>query len=253
MIVEMSDRLRNDQPSVLILADFADGSWHATTFAMQFLYQGKSPISILQTYKNPGWGHFTMRKLSHSLKKITKYELQQLKSKLLSNFPLQKNHVNTLSIEGDLNTILQYKPLIKGEYFITLGIYSSFPESFKRQNKCLEELIDTTHHPLFILPEDFNKQTDKKILFVGNPDKIPSEPLIHKVLQIGKEKKATIEILFVLTRGVQKVSEEVLNFYIENFKSLDYEIKQLPSIIKSKGIKEHLSNITRDLVIIENS
>ena len=156
-------------------------------------------------------------------------------------------------MEGDLNTILQYKPLIKGEYYITLGIYSSFPDSFKRQNKCLEELINTTHHPLFILPEDFNKQTDKKILFVGNPDKIPSEHLVQKVLQIGKEKKATIEILFVLTNGVQKVSDEVLNFYIENFKSLDYEIKQLPNNTKSQGIKEHLSNLKRDLLIIENS
>lgn len=251
--MEMSETLRNNQPSVLILADFADGSWHATSFTMQYLHRKNSPVTILQTYENPGWGHFTMRKLSHSLKKITKYELQQLKSKLLSNFPLKKNHVNTLSMEGDLNTILQYKPLIKGKNFITLGIYNSFPDSFKRQNKCLEELIDTTHHPLFILPEDFDKQTDKKILFVGNPDKIPSEQLVQKVLQIGKEKKATIEILFVLTNGVQKVSDEVLNFYIENFKSLDYEIKQLPSDIKSKGIKEHLSNLKRDLVIIENS
>lgn len=249
----MQLKIATKYPRVLILADFAEGSWHATSFTMQFLHHKDSTVTILQTYKNPGWGHFTMRKLSHSLKKITKYELQQLKGKLLSNFPLKKNHVNALSMEGDLNTILQYKPLIKGEYFIILGIYSSFPDSFKRQNKCLEELINTTHHPLFILPEDFNKQTDKKILFVGNPDNIPSAPLIRKVLQIGKEKKATIEILFVLTNGVQKVSDEVLNFYIESFKSLDYQIKQLPNDTKSKGIKEYLSNLKRDLVIIENS
>lgn len=240
-------------PDVLVLADFADGSWHATSFAMQYLHDKDSPLSILQTYKNPGWGHFTMRKLSYSLKKIAKYELKQLKNKLLANFPLKKTEVKTLVMEGDLNTILQFKPLIKGEYYVTLGIYSSFPDSCNRQNKCLEELIDTSHHPLFILPGDFSKQTNKKISFVGNPNKIPPQPLIQQVINICEQTQSALEILFVLSNGIQKVSDEVLNFYIENFKLCNYEIKQLPGYTKCKGIKDHIGDKTKDLLVIENS
>ena len=47
----MSARFRNNQHTILILADFSDGSWHATSFAMQYLYNEKSPVSILQTFK----------------------------------------------------------------------------------------------------------------------------------------------------------------------------------------------------------
>lgn len=237
---------------VLVLADFADGSWQATTFAMQYLHRKEAPISILQTYKSPGWGHFTMRKLSYSLRKITKHELRQLKNKILAHFSIKKKQVKTLSMEGELNSLLQFKPLFKGDYFITLGIYSSFIDSCTRQNNCLEELIDTTHHPLFILPGEFNEQPNKQILFVGNPDKVPSQLLTDQVVKICKETQSGLEILFVLNNGIQNISDEVLNFYSENFKSLDYEIKQLYGKTKCQGIKEHISDKTKDLLVIEN-
>lgn len=250
---KMNNNLETSSSPVLILADFADGSWHATSFAIQHLHRPDSLLSILHTYENPGWGHFTMRKLSHSLKKIAKYELKQLKNKLLTNFSIKKTEVETLVMEGDLNSILQYKPLIKGEYYITLGIYSSFPDSCNRQNKCLEELINTTHHPLFILPGDFDKQANKKISFVGNPNKIPSTPLVKKVLEICKESQSALEILFVLSNGVQKVPDEILNFYDKNFESINYDIKQLRGTTKCKGIKDHIGEKNKDLLIIENS
>ena len=79
----MSETIRKNQHSILILADFADGSWHATSFAMQFLYMGKSPISILQTYKSPGWGPFIIRKLSHHLKKNKKQKKKKKKKKII--------------------------------------------------------------------------------------------------------------------------------------------------------------------------
>ena len=170
--------------SVLILADFADGNWHATSFAMQFLHEEKSTISILQTYRNPDWGHFTMRKLSHQLEKITKHELKQLENKLLSSYSIAQKQIDTLSIEGDLNTILHYKTILKGSYNIVLGTYSSFSDSCNMQNKCLEEIINTAKNPLFIVPGEFNKQGNKQLLFVGNPTKPPSKQLIKHALKI---------------------------------------------------------------------
>jgi len=249
----MSEKLERKQFPVLILADFSDGSWYASSFAMQYLYHNDSSIFILQTHENRGWGHFMMRNLSHSLKKITKYDLQQLKNKLLFNFSIKKDQINTLSIEGNLNAVLQYKLLIKDEYFVTLSIYSSFPDSCNRQNKYLEKLIDNSHHPLFILSGDFNKQPNKKISFVGNSCKIPSKSLVDQVLKICKETQSTLEILFVLFNEVQKISDDVFNFYIENFKTIEYEIKQVAGDTKYKGLKDHLGDKTKDLLVIENS
>jgi len=250
----MNERLRNGQPSVLILADFSDGSWQATSFAMEFLYSEKSSISILQTYQNPGWGHFMMRKLSHQLKEITKYELKTLENKLVSNFKIEKQEINTLSIEGELNSILNYKPIINGPHNIVLCTDDTFNDSCTRQNRCLEKIINTSNHPLFILPKTFEGKTTRTVLFVGNPNKVPSEKLCNQVKEICKKTQSILEILFVIRNQNQnhKILRDVKSYYEENFNGLEFTMNNFQNKTKCKGINDYLKNSSRDLIVIEN-
>ncbi len=248
----MSARFRNNQPTILILADFSDGSWHATSFAMQYLYNEKSPVSILQTYQNPGWGHFMMRKLSHHLKKITKDELKTLKNKLLKHFKIDKQKINTLSIEGELNSVLNYKPIINGQHNLVLSTNNSLQDSCRRQNGCLEKIINTAESPLFILPQTFEGETSKKILFVGNAIKKSSEQLYNQVIEICKKTHSNLEVLFVIKTPDQKVPGDVLTYYRENCKEVDITFSTVHNKTKCKGINSHLNNTTRDLIVIEN-
>lgn len=248
----MSGRTINNQPSILILADFSDGSWHATSFAMKFLYKEKSPVSILQTYQNPGWGHLMMRKLSHHLRKITKNELRALKNRLLKHFNIEKQKVNTLSIEGELNTVLNYKPIINGQHNLVLSTHNSFEDSCKRQNGCLEKIIDTAKHPLFILPDTFEGETSKRILFVANPDKKPSELLCNQVSEICSKTKSNLEVLFVLKTQNQNISEDVKSYFHEYFEGIDITLNTIQYKTKCKGINNYLNQTNRDLIVIEN-
>lgn len=247
----MSAKL-NNYPSILILADFSDGSWHATSFAMQFLYKEKSPVTILQTYQNPGWGHLMMRKLSHHLKRITKNELRALRNRLLSQFKIEKKKINTLSIEGELNAVLNYKPIINGQHNLVLSTHNTFQDSCKRQNGCLEKIIDTAKHPMFILPETFEGENSKKILFVGNPEKKPSEQLCNQVAEICKRTQSNIEVLFVLKTQDQKVADDVRSTFQEYFEGLDISFRTILNKTKCKGINNHLNTTDRDLIVIEN-
>lgn len=242
----------NNQPSILILADFSDGSWHATSFAMQFLYTETSPVTILQTYQNPGWGHLMMRKLSHHLKKITRNELRALRNKLLKHFSIEKQKVNTLSIEGELNSVLNFKPIIKGQHNLVLSTYNSFENSCKRQNGCLEKIIDTAKHPLFILPETFERETSKKILFVANPDKKPSEQLCSQVIEICKRTQSNLEVLFVLKTQNQNINEDAKTYIHKYFADIDITTNTIQYKTKCKGINNYLSHTNRDLIVIEN-
>lgn len=248
----MSVKPGNNQPSILILADFSDGSWHATSFAMKFLYKKKSPVSILQTYQNPGWGHLMMRKLSHHLKKITKNELRALRIRLLKHFNIEKQSINTLSIEGDLNTVLNYKPIINGQHNLVLSTHNSFEDSCKRQNGCLEKIIDTAKHPLFILPETFEGETSKKILFVANPDKKPAEQLCSHIIDICNKTRSNLEVLFVLKTQNQDINEDVKLFINEYFDEIEITVSTVQQKTKCKGINNHLNQTNRDLIVIEN-
>ncbi|WP_319501329.1 hypothetical protein [uncultured Draconibacterium sp.] len=248
----MSVRPENNPPSILILADFSDGSWHATSFAMQFLYKEKSPVTILQTYQNPGWGHLMMRKLSHHLKKITRNELRALKNRLLKHFSIEKQKVNTLSIEGELNSVLNFKPIINGRHNLVLSTHNSFEDSCKRQNGCLERIIDTAKHPLFILPDNFEGETSKKILFVANPDKKPSEQLCSQVIEICKSTRSNLEILFVLKTEDQNINGDVKSYFHEYFDGIGTTISTIQQKTKCKGINNYLNHTNRDLIVIEN-
>ncbi|MDX8339593.1 hypothetical protein SLH46_10390 [Draconibacterium sp. IB214405] len=248
----MSVRLRHNQPSIMILADFSDGSWHATSFAMRFLYTEKSPVTLLQTYQNPGWGHLMVRKLSLHLKRITKNELSALKNRILKHFTIEKQKINTLSIEGELNSVLSYKPIIKGRHNLVLSTYNSFEDSCKRQNGCLEKIIDTAKHPLFILPETFEGETSKKILFVGNPDKNPSEDLCKQVLEICKKTQSNLEVLFVLESQNHKVSDKVQTCFHDFCNGTDITFSTIQAKTKCKGINNYLDNTNRDLIVVEN-
>ncbi|WP_167607722.1 hypothetical protein [Maribellus sediminis] len=247
----MSARL-NNHPSIVILADFSDGSWHATSFAMQFLYKEKTPITILQTYQNPGWGHLMMRKLSHHLKKITKNELRILRNRLLKQFKIEKQNINTLSIEGELNSVLNYKPIINEQDNLVLSTHNSFEDSCKRQNGCLEKIIETVRNPLFILPETFEDETSKKILFVGNPEKKPSNQLCRQLLELCKKTQSKLEVLIVLPIQTEKVPEELQAYYHNYFDGIDISFNTVHSKTKCKGINNYLNRSNRDLIVIEN-
>lgn len=248
----MHNNLETISSPALILADFADGNWHATSFAMQFLHEKKFPVSIMQTYQNSNWGRFMMRNLTPHLKKITKYELKQLKNKLLSNYKISSKQVKTLAIKGDLYTILNYKSTITGTYNIVLGTYSSFIDSCNRQNKCLENIINTSINPLFIVTREFDECPNKNILFVGTPNKIPSAELIKQTLKICKETQSGLEILFVLRKNIPKISDDVLEYFSKVFKEIDIKVERISNETKCKGLKNYIKDNKKDLIIIEN-
>lgn len=249
---KISGNLENKQPSVLILADFSDGSWHAISFAMQFLHEKKSPLSILQTYQNPKFGRFMLRDIIPQLKEITIHELGVLKTKLLENYKIEKESINTLSLEGELNQILQYKPLLKESYNIVLSTHSSFTNSCTIQNQYLTKVIDSSNSPLFILPQKFEEKENCKILFVGNTSKVPSLHITSQIVSICKKTNSELEILFVVEKQNQKMNEEVAAFFKEHFNEIDYAVNYCESKSVAKGMKKYMTNNCKDLIVVES-
>ena len=124
----------NSSVPPLVLADFSEGSMQAATFAVSFLWEKNNPLYILQTYKSPAWGHFMTRNLSLKLKEITLNELKYLKKKLLKECKIEDQNIEILSIEGDLNSVLQFKPAIKKEINVVISTCLPFKNSCSKQN-----------------------------------------------------------------------------------------------------------------------
>ncbi len=235
-----------------VLADFADGSWHAASFAMSFLWEKEHPFYILQTFKNPECGLFMPRRLSHKLKEITLHELQQLKHKLINNYKIEKKKVKTLSIEGSLNKVLHYDPKLKKNYNVVIGTYSLFVHSTSMQLRCLGKIVNTSKHPLFIVPDEFGSTKNKELLFVVNLSKMPSNQLVEKIMNICHTTNSELEMLLVVNKKSQEIGREVKEKYTRLFPDIKVTVNQIAHSSKHKGIKQHLKHKPYDLLIIDN-
>ena len=249
----MGENIGNKQPSVLILADFSDGSWHAISFAMQFLYQNNSYFSVLQTYQKPNFGQFMFRDLIPHLKKITKHELKTLKTKILANYKIKTKRIKTISLKGELNILLHKRSVLNGSHNIVLGMHGSFVDSCTMQNNCLSKIIDRSNNPLFILPQMYEVNKNNKILFVGNLFKPPSQNIKNLLLKICKTETDELDLLFVVENKSQKMNEEVKLFFETHFKKIKYTINYITNTSVCKGTKSYIKNNCKDLIIVERN
>jgi len=232
----LSKKSAKKPPAILILADFSDGSWHAISFGMQFLYTPQSPIFILPTFQNPNFGQSMLRDIVPRLKKITKQELRVLKSRLLRNFKIKAKYVKLLSLNGELVSILQDKQDLKELYNLVIGTYSSFVNSCTMQNLCMTKIINCSSNPLFILPQMFEHKENKKILFVANPFKVPSMQIKNHILSICEKINSELDILFVVENESQKKNKEVQEFFEKYFKEIKYAINYVINSSVCKGM-----------------
>ncbi len=252
--MERVDKYLESKPTaVLILADFSDGSWHAISFAMQFLYTQNSKFFILQTFQSPKFGIFMVRNILPRLQKITTDELNTLKTKLLANYNIKNEHIELLSFKGELANVIQNKLDLKYSYNIVIGTYSSFANSSTMQNLHLTKIINCSKNALFILPKKFKQKENRKILFVGNPLKIPTTQIKNQIFKICQKAKSELDILFVVEDESQKMYEEVQQFFENYIKEVNYEVNYVKNRSVCSGMKNYVKNNHRDLIIVERN
>ncbi len=246
-------KLESKPTAVLILADFSDGSWHAISFAMQFLYSPNSKLFILQTFQSPKFGIFMTRNILPRLKKITTHELNTLKSKLLANYNINNEHIELLSFKGELASVLQNKLDLKYSYNIVIGTFSSFADSSTMQSFCLTKVLNRSKNALFILPKKFKQKENRKILFVGNPLKVPTTQIKNQILKICQKSDSELDILFVVEEKSQKMQKEMQHFFENYFKEVKYEINYVKNRSVCSGMKYFVKNDCKDLIIVERN
>lgn len=249
----IGNNLAKKQPAILILADFSDGSWHAIDFAMRFLYTPESTLFILQTFQNPNFGQLMVRNIIPRLKKITKYELNVLRTKVLRHFKIKAKQIKLLSFNGELVSILQSKLNLKYTYDIVIGTNSSFADSNTMQNLYVTKIINYSNSPLFILPQIFEQKEGKKILLVANPFKRLSLQVKDRILSICEKTNSELDILFVIEKDSQEIGKEEKAFFEKCFEGIKYTINYTKNTSVSKGIKNYVKNNYKDLIIIEKN
>ena len=121
------------------------------------------------------------------------------------------------------------------------------------QNLHLTKIINCSKNALFILPKKFKQKENRKILFVGNPLKVPTTQVKNQILKICQKSNSDLDILFVIEEEPQKMHKDVQQFFENYFKDVNYDINYVKNRSVCSGMKSFVKNDCKDLIIVERN
>lgn len=234
--------------NILILADFFEGSWHAICFAMRHLRNGATTINLLQTYQKPDVGHSVHRDIIPILEKISIDELEELRSKILSQFEIPKRKIKLLSIEGNLSTLLSNQLKLNDVGGVVVGLYDSIPETGFLIQRKISNIIKWSSHPLFFLPGRFSDSEIHKIVFITNPYSKPSVEVLDKLKYLSSKARSEIHVLFTARDNQDDIKSNIFKHLSGITVTTDYLRNASMDLIQN-----YLNQTSCDLVVIEKN
>jgi len=238
--------------NILILTDFSGGTWDAIGFSMKFLRNRETTINLLETYEMPKVRQSMIRNIVHILKKISIDDLEELKRNILNQFKIPKRKVKTLSIEGNLTSLLSSQLNLNDTGSVVVGLYNSINETGFLIRRKISRVIKCTSYPLFILPDRFSDLEIRKIFFVIDPYDKPSGKVLDKLIYLESITKSGIHILFAAKDDTQDIQENIKSNIIKHLSGIKVTINCVHNASMDIN-RNHLNLESSDLVVIEKN
>ena len=202
-----------NKEKILILADFCDGNWNAIQFAMNYLYKTNSEICIVQTWHRPNFGFSMVRDLSPILQKNTENELEGLKRRLLSYYPLSDSEIHLISFEGDLNAFFNSSLYANKNWQVVMAANEG---RYKlSENSRIAEIIDKVIHPLYIISG--SKLNDcMSDGFVLSETNNPSQSVLEALSKITAQNKILLRVCINFSEQSRESFEKSKKIYTDH-------------------------------------
>ncbi|MFA8435890.1 MAG: hypothetical protein ACEPOZ_15340 [Marinifilaceae bacterium] len=189
--MEQSNKINSPFKNIIILADFADGAWNAIQFAYNHLYTPGATIQLVQTFQKPNFGQSMVRNMTPILEKIVVDDLKALQAKVEVNYPIPSECIKMRCFQGELDQFLGYECKDLKDCCIVAGLNHSFE---MRYNSKLLNRIESIHHPLFILRENFEKTQNTYIHFAADLSHKPTPDILDKIKKLDSVTNSDIQL-----------------------------------------------------------
>jgi hypothetical protein len=238
--------------NILISTDFSGGTWDAVCFAMKFLRNGETTINLPQTYQKPEVGQSMIRDIVPILIKISIDDLKELRRKILNQFEISKRRLKSLSIEGNLNSLLSNQLNLNDIDSVVVGLHSSIPDTGFLIRRKISRVIKCSSHPLFILPGRFSDSEFHKIIFVTDTYNLPSAKVLDKLRYLESLARSGIHILFIVQNDTHVIPENIKSNIIKHLSGFKVTTDYLHNA--SIDLNQNYQDLaSHNLVVIEKT
>jgi hypothetical protein len=168
----MDNKPGGSKKHILVIADCYYGRMHAGRFAVKNLFDRDSTLILLQTYQPPQQKKENGEGISPLLRKIAERELREFKARLLYEFDIPSDKVQTLVSEGELSQIINDDFSDVPNLSIVIG---SMNEGSSAKIPCWNvicSLMEARVRPVFLITDCISVIESSRILVIAG-DKDP--------------------------------------------------------------------------------
>ncbi|TKG97154.1 hypothetical protein EYV94_01635 [Puteibacter caeruleilacunae] len=225
---------KHKQKNILVLADFSEGSWNSVEFALEHLFDDRAVVYLLQTWQKPGYGSTIAKDLSPMLRSIAENEVMLLKEKILQNYRINPEIVNTINFEGEVTAFFQSELYVKNDWEVVMSIQMSSDCLIK--NPRVGNIIDQVGQPLYVLTGE-EEMDIEDVLVVADSEK-PSQQMLGTLCSLTTN--SNVRVCFCVNENNEHnvklvVREEFSGKNVSFLRFSNRVHKELNSYIKRKG------------------
>jgi hypothetical protein len=191
MLQAKNEQIKNSKKTVIIAAECLSGFMEAGHFAAKFLFEKHTRIILLNTYQHPMAAISSLRKIDLVLKRNAKDDLSRIKSTLISDYALDSDQIEMLSVEGDLSNAI-------GTRFNEMknaSIVLHFDLNQGSYCKLITSLLQVRPGPIFLLSGFLTVFERTRVVINSDKEKGILPGFLNCILALSEQKGFKVDIV----------------------------------------------------------
>ncbi|AUC81128.1 universal stress protein [Lacinutrix sp. Bg11-31] len=248
--------------NILLPTDFSDNSWNAIAYALQLFKDEECNFYLLNTY-TPIIYHTEQVLINpeqfdlagpDAVGEMAKKNLQEVKNRIEKEFKNPKHTLVTMAVFKTLIRAINELQVDKAIDFIVMGTKGATGAKGVLFGSNTVHVFNSVKCPVLAVPEKFNFETPREILFPSDYNIKFSEIKIKPLVDIAKQYHSRVNILHVFYGETLSKAQESNRQQLENlFKGSAYLFHEVKNKNISHAITDFQLKARINLLVLVNN
>lgn len=191
----MPPNTNNDEKVILLIAECWLGAKSASRFVARMLFDEKTRIILLNTYKRTGDNTGMEHAITPLLRQTADKDLQTIRESLVNDYGLPSGNIEHMVAEGDLPEVIGNRFRHVSNISIVLGLNMHNPFRKGSCSRIIKSLVTGSTRPIFLVSEYITLIEASRIILIAEREQKVSSLYRDFLTDIHPAKDISMEII----------------------------------------------------------
>lgn len=235
---------------ILVPTDFSENAQNALNYAIELAILYKAEVILFNAYHLPYAGATMMIDISDVLKKESDKSLEELREKIVADYPNIK--VSIESTQNDLVPAIKLMLQHHSPDIIVMGTHGATDVGSKMFGTNTAAAIQDLDCPILAIPPKAVFEGIRNIALVSDLEPVPSEGYYQFIKGFTNKFDANLNLVSVNNGNLGDPGEQYqkVNDLEENFKDVEHKMKMVYDTSVVNGIQRYMQDEHNQVVIV---